>query len=110
MYQVVFVYPDLSEIVVDANGGESILEVAEKHHIALKGACGGNLACASCHVIIDEKWFDIVDDACSPSEREEDLLELAPGLVPNSRLACQIKMCEALNGIRIIIPERNRNL
>ncbi|MCP4356062.1 MAG: 2Fe-2S iron-sulfur cluster binding domain-containing protein [Proteobacteria bacterium] len=110
MYKVIFINKDLTETEAVAEEGQSILEVAEENGISLKGACGGNVACGTCHVIVDEKWFDIVEKTCPASEKEDDVLDHVPELTQNSRLACCIKMRKELDGVRLAIPERNRNI
>jgi 2Fe-2S ferredoxin len=105
---VVFINKETgSEQIVDAPIGLSILEIAHKNNIDLEGACEGSLACSTCHVIIDPKFYKLLD---SPSEEEEDMLDLAFGLQATSRLGCQIIMSEDLNGIRIIVPTATRNI
>ncbi|VDD87911.1 unnamed protein product [Enterobius vermicularis] len=72
-----------------ANIGDTLLEVVENNDIPLDGfgACGGALACCSCHVILEKSHYERVPP---PSEEELDLLDLSPALEEHSRLACQI--------------------
>ena len=72
-------------MVVEAETGTSILELAHEHHIEMESACGGVCACTTCHCIIRE-GFDSLSEA---SDDEEDLLDRAWGLTPVSRLSCQ---------------------
>jgi ferredoxin len=69
---------------------------------AATGACEGQLACSTCHIYVDEKYFKLLPEM---EEEEEDMLDLAWGLEDNSRLGCQIKMTPALDGLTITIPE-----
>jgi 2Fe-2S ferredoxin len=92
---------------VEAETNSTILEVAEKNNIPLKGACEGNGVCGTCHVIIDEKGFTKLDDM---DEQEEDTLDLVPELNHCSRLACKIKLTKKMDGLIINIPAQNRNL
>lgn len=92
---------------VKAETGSTILEIAEEHGIPLKGACEGNGACGTCHVIIDEKSFAKLDDM---DEQEEDTLDLVPELNHCSRLACKVKLTKEMDGLVIKIPSQNRNL
>ena len=71
--------------VVDAEAGETILDVALRHHIEIEHACEKSCACTTCHVIV-RKGFDSLEE---PSEIEEDLLDQAWGLEADSRLSCQ---------------------
>ena len=107
MAKLIFVESDGKEKIVEAEIGLSILEIAHKNHIDLEGACEGSLACSTCHIILDEKDFDKLDEA---SEEEEDMLDLAHGLTHTSRLGCQIIMSQDLDGLKIIVPSGTRNI
>lgn len=92
---------------VEAPDGLSVLEIAHKHDLDLEGACEGSLACSTCHVICDKEWFDALPTA---TEDEEDMLDLAFGLTPTSRLGCQIVMTPELDGLSVKLPAATRNL
>ena len=83
----------------------SILEIALGHDIDIDHACGGVCACSTCHVVVEQGG-----ESCNEQlEAEEDMLDLAPGLTPDSRLGCQC----IPNGsvpVRVRVPEWNRNL
>jgi 2Fe-2S ferredoxin len=102
-----FVYQDGKELVVDAPLGVSVLEIAHKNHVPLEGACEGSLACSTCHVVIDQAFYDKLKPA---TEDEEDMLDLAFGLTHTSRLGCQILMSDALDGLRVLLPAATRNM
>ena len=107
MPKMTFIDPrDHSRTEVDAPVGLSVLEIAHRNHIELEGACGGSLACATCHVIVDASWYGKLSTA---TEDEEDMLDLAFGLTQTSRLGCQIIMSEALDGLCVTLPV-SRNL
>ncbi|ACI99016.1 ferredoxin family 2Fe-2S iron-sulfur cluster binding protein [Rhodospirillum centenum] len=101
MPKMVFVETDGTRREVEAPLGLSILEVARRHDIDLEGACEGSLACSTCHVIVDPQWYDLLPDA---SEDEEDMLDLAFGLTKTSRLGCQIRITEELDGLVVRLP------
>ncbi len=107
MYKMTFVLPDGTPKDVDAPEGLSVLEVAHRNGIDLEGACEGSLACSTCHVIVDQDYFDKLDE---PTEDEEDMLDLAFGLTHTSRLGCQITMCEEMDGLRVTLPSATRNM
>jgi len=107
MVKIIFVLKDGEEKVVDAPVGLSVLEVAHDNEIDLEGACEGSLACSTCHVVIDESFFDKLPEA---SEDEEDMLDLAFGLTRTSRLGCQIKITEELEGLKVRLPAATRNM
>ena len=107
MPKVIFITPDEQKVEVEGQNGLSILEIAHKNNIPLEGACEGSLACSTCHGIIDEKHFSLLD---SPKDDEEDMLDLAFGVSATSRLCCQITMTDDLDGIIIKIPKNTRNV
>jgi len=107
MPQVTFVYPDGHEQLVDAPDGISLLEVAHQNDVPIEGACEGSLACSTCHVIVDQAFYDQLPEA---SEDEEDMLDLAFGLTHTSRLGCQIMMNPSLDGLRVSLPSATRNM
>ncbi len=92
---------------VDAPVGLSVLDIAHRNDIDIEGACEGSLACSTCHVIIDPDDYRRLPDA---SEDEEDMLDLAFGLTPSSRLGCQIIMTESLDGLTVTLPRETRSL
>ena len=107
MPNMTFVYPDGTEKTVDAPMGLSVLEIAHQNDIPLEGACEGSLACSTCHVVVEETYYNQLPEA---TEDEEDMLDLAYGLTHTSRLGCQIIMNEQLDGLRVRLPEATRNM
>lgn len=107
MPKVTYVLPDGSERTIDVPAGLSLMEAAHQNDIPLEGACEGSLACSTCHVIVDEQYFDMLDE---PTEDEEDMLDLAFGLTATSRLGCQIKASDDLEGLRVTLPKETRNI
>ena len=101
MPKMTFLHTDGSRLEVDAALGLSILEVAREHDINIEGACEGSLACATCHVIVATDQFDLLPEI---SEDEEDMLDLAFDLTRTSRLGCQIRITEALDGLTVTLP------
>lgn len=87
--------------------GTTVLEAAHNNDIDLEGACEGSLACSTCHVVVDKEHYDMLKD---PSEDEEDMLDLAFGLTPTSRLGCQIILTKELDGITLVVPDETRNI
>ncbi len=107
MPRMTFIGPDGSAHEVNAPVGHSLLQIAWDNGIDIEGACEGAMACSTCHVIVDPNWYDRLDE---PTEDEEDMLDLAPGLKPTSRLGCQIIITEALDGLVVHLPGSTRNL
>ncbi|KAI9199772.1 Sucrase/ferredoxin-like-domain-containing protein [Polychytrium aggregatum] len=82
--------------------GMSLMEFAKSKEIpSIEGACGGNLECATCHVIVDPSFVSKIPP---PSDSEEDMLEYAVGRAENSRLSCQIKANKDIDGIVFHVP------
>lgn len=104
---ITFVEPDGEEYEVEAEIGDHFLDVAHDNDIELEGACGGELACSTCHVIMEQEYFDKLDEM---DEEEEDMLDLAMGLTDTSRLACQVCASPELNGMRLTIPAETSDL
>ena len=104
---VIFVKPDGAETHVTGEPGTTLLELAQSVGIDIEGACEGNMACSTCHLIVEEKFFDLLPDA---SEDEEEMLDLASGLKRTSRLGCQVEATVELNGIRLFVPQNSRNM
>jgi 2Fe-2S ferredoxin len=111
-----FHHKDGSVQSVEAANGLSIMEVAVKNKVAgIEGACGGSLACATCHVYVHPDWWDKVMPGYTPpcpppqgggeiSDEENDMLDLAFDLRKNSRLSCQIIVRDDLDGLILALP------
>lgn len=96
-----FIARDGTATIVAANPGDRLLDAAQAHGQPLEGTCEGQLSCATCHVIVDPADFPRLPPA---SEDEEDMLDLAPSATRTSRLACQIRLTDALDGLTVRIP------
>lgn len=107
MIKVTFINADGDVQNVEAEAGQGLLEVAQAAGQPLEGTCEGQMACSTCHVIIDKDWFDKLPRAV---EDEEDMLDLASGARRTSRLSCQIILAEELDGIVVHIPAESRNM
>ena len=107
MPTMIFIERDGTRREVEAPLGLSVLEIAHKHGIDIEGACEGSLACSTCHVIVDPGWFRRL---ATPTEDEEDMLDLAFGLTETSRLGCQIVMTPVLDGLVVRLPAGTNNL
>ncbi|EDL48893.1 2Fe-2S iron-sulfur cluster-binding protein [Erythrobacter sp. SD-21] len=94
---------------VDAEGepGDSLLRVAQAAGMPLEGTCEGQMACSTCHVVVDKEWFARLPEA---SEEEEDMLDLAAGVRRTSRLSCQIVLTEELHGLTVSIPAQSHDM
>lgn len=106
--EVKFVSAD-GEIITNAsaNVGDNLLTLAQIHDQPLEGTCEGQMACSTCHVIVDANDFDKLPEA---SEMEEDMLDLAAGVKRTSRLACQITLTQDMDGMSVRIPAESHNM
>lgn len=107
MPKMKFIETDGTVKEVEAPLGLSVLEIAHRNEIDLEGACEGSLACSTCHVVVDNEWFELLP---ASTEDEEDMLDLAFGLTHTSRLGCQIIMSEELDGLTVRLPSATRNM
>lgn len=83
--------------------GTTLMRAATDNRVpGIDGDCGGNCACATCHVYVDPDWSDRVG---ARTATEKDMLNLVADLHSNSRLACQITLTDALNGLVVNLPE-----
>jgi ferredoxin, 2Fe-2S len=106
MVKIVYVEQDGARREVDAAPGTNLMEAAVKNGIAsIEGECGGALACATCHVYVPEEWRALTGEA---SEDEIEMLEFAVEPDARSRLGCQIKVTEEMDGLTIFTPVSQR--
>ncbi len=105
MPKITFILKDNTEKVIDAPVGLSLMEVAVKNGIAaIEGACGGSLACATCHLYVKPEWWDKCLQDGEKSDEEEDMLDLGFDVRKMSRLCCQIMVTDELDGLIVAIP------
>jgi 2Fe-2S ferredoxin len=103
MAKITFIQHDGSEQSYDGKTGLSVMEVAVKNNVpGIDADCGGACACATCHVYVDAAWLEKTGDKTA---MEESMLDFAEGVEPNSRLACQIKIADGLDGLVVRLPE-----
>ncbi len=107
MVRVTFQTAEGGRIEAVGEIGLPLLEVAQAAGMPLEGTCEGQMACSTCHVVIPREWFDRLPRA---SEDEEDMLDLAAGVRPTSRLSCQIALTADLDGIEVRIPGESRDM
>ena len=89
---------------IEAQAGSTVMEAAIRNGVPeIAAECGGGCACATCHVYVEEKWVERTGKA---SDQEEDMLDFAYKVQPNSRLCCQIKVTPDLDGLVVITPDR----
>lgn len=102
MAKITFVQPDGTQQTVTAAAGVTVMEAAKINRIAgIEAECGGACACATCHIYVQEAWVDRVG---KPAPMEEDMLDFAFDVRAVSRLSCQIKVTEVLDGLVVSVP------
>ena len=103
MPKITYIEHNGTEYAVDVKKGLSVMEGAVKHNVpGIDADCGGACACATCHVYVDEAWREKVGEA---SAMEESMLDFAENVEPNSRLSCQIRVTDELDGLVVRMPE-----
>lgn len=104
MAKITYVTHNDEKFEVDAPNGSTVMENAIKNAVpGIEAECGGACACATCHVYVDEAWSEKTG---SPEAMEEDMLDFAYDVRPTSRLSCQIKVSDELDGLVVSVPER----
>lgn len=106
MPNITFLHKDGSEQTVEFDENWSIMQVAVENKIkGIEGACGGAMACATCHVYVHPDWQSRVEAQDNEqSDEEEDMLDMAIDVRDPSRLGCQIKLTSALDGLIVALP------
>jgi 2Fe-2S ferredoxin len=104
MAKITYIDKDGTARNVNAEPGATVMETAIRNSIpGIEAECGGACACATCHVYVDEAWAEKVGKA---APMEEDMLDFAFDVRPTSRLSCQIKVSDALDGLVVHTPAR----
>ena len=103
MAKITYIEHDGSEHVIDVKNGLTVMEGAVKNNVpGIDADCGGACACATCHVYVDGAWQGKTGEK---SAMEESMLDFAENVEPNSRLSCQIKVSDELDGLVVRMPE-----
>jgi len=104
MARILFIAHDGTQYPLEAASGSTAMENAIRHDVpGIDADCGGACACATCHVYVDDAFLDRLP----PMEAmEEDMLDFALDVRPNSRLSCQIRVTDALDGLTLQVPAR----
>ena len=104
MVKINFIEADGTTHNTEGEVGSTVMETAIRNAVpGVVAECGGACTCATCHVYVGEKWFEAVG---GPSMMEEDMLDFAYDVRDTSRLSCQIKVTDVLDGLTVHVPER----
>ena len=100
--RVVFKTPTGATQEVDARAGLTVMEVAVNAGVpGIDGECGGGCSCATCHIYVEGDWVDRLDPA---EDYERDLLDCLEDVRPNSRLSCQLRLNQQMDGLKVVVP------
>ncbi len=89
------------ETVLQGQPGDSVMQLARTAGLPVLGECNGSLACATCHMVVDPAWTGRLPPV---SDEEEAMLDTVFDLSPTSRLSCQLRLSETLDGLRARLP------
>ncbi|MBN9079992.1 MAG: 2Fe-2S ferredoxin [Rhizobiales bacterium 62-17] len=104
MPKITFIDASGTSRTVEADVGSTVMETAIRNNVpGIDAECGGACACATCHVYVDEAWVEKLPKA---SSIEEDMLDFAYDVRPGSRLSCQIKVTNEIDGLTVATPEQ----
>ncbi|EPB69422.1 2Fe-2S iron-sulfur cluster binding domain protein [Ancylostoma ceylanicum] len=103
---ITYVLRDGTKKHIRGKVGDNVMYLSHRYNIELEGACEASCACSTCHVYVDQAYYDKLDE---PKEEEDDMLDQAPALRHNSRLGCQIILRKDLDGITVTLPPITRN-
>ena len=104
MPKITFKDPSGNSKTIEIENGLSVMEGAIQNDISgIDADCGGGMACATCHVYVEEKWFDKLPKA---EDAEVDMIDMAHEPKKNSRLSCQLIITDELNGLVVTTPEK----
>lgn len=102
MTKITFIEPNGTAYETEAEAGSTVMETAVRNAVpGIVAECGGACTCATCHVYVDEAWTEKVG---GPSVMEEDMLDFAFDVRDTSRLSCQIKVRDELDGLVVHVP------
>ncbi len=104
MAKIVYTNHQGNSKTIEVENGLSVMEGAIQNDIpGIDADCGGSMACATCHVYVEEKWLDKLSKA---EEGENDMIDMAFEPKKNSRLSCQIIVSDELDGLEVTTPEK----
>lgn len=101
---ITFIEPDGTRREIEAENGSTLMETAIRNGVrGIVAECGGACTCATCHVYVEDEWFGATG---GPSPMEEDMLDFAFDVRETSRLSCQVRISDELDGLVVNVPSR----
>ena len=104
MAKITYITSDAKVHEIEVQNGLTVMEGAVQNDIpGIDADCGGGMACATCHVYVQDEWYDKLS---TKEDGEEDMLDMAFEPKTNSRLSCQIIVSDELDGLEVNIPSK----
>ena len=104
MTKITYIENNGKEHTVDVQNGLTVMEGAVQNDIpGIDADCGGSMACATCHVYVNDEWYNMLDEK---TEGEDDMIDQAYDPKKNSRLSCQITVSDKIEGLVVHLPEK----
>ena len=104
MAKITYIDKDKNKKIVEVADGLTVMEGAVQNDIpGIDADCGGSMACATCHVYVQDEWFNKIESA---TDAEQDMIDMAYEPKKNSRLRCQIIVSDKLDGLVVTTPEK----
>ena len=104
MPKITYITHDNQNYTIDVQNGLTVMEGAIQNDIpGIDADCGGGMACATCHVYVEDSWFNKIPKA---EEAEQDMIDMAYKPKKNSRLSCQIVVSDEISGLIVTTPEK----
>ena len=104
MAKITYIDHNNHSVTVEVENGLSVMEGAVQNNIpGIDGDCGGGMSCATCHVYVQDEWFNKIEKA---TDAEQDMIDMAYEPKKNSRLSCQIIVSDKLDGLVVTTPEK----
>jgi|TARA_B100001778_G_scaffold38510_1_gene27849 2Fe-2S ferredoxin len=104
MAKITFIDKDGNQKKIEIENGLTVMEGAIQNNITgIDADCGGSMACATCHVYVQDEWFNKIDKA---EDAEQDMIDMAYEPKKNSRLSCQLIVTDQLDGLVVTTPEK----
>ena len=104
MPKITYITHDNNKHTIDVDNGLTVMEGAVQNDIpGIDADCGGGMACATCHVYVEDSWLNKLPE---PEDAEKDMIDMAYEPKKNSRLSCQIIVSDEINGLTVTTPEK----
>ena len=104
MAKIIYITHNDEKHTVEVQNGLTVMEGAVQNDIpGIDADCGGGMACATCHVYVEEKWLNKLPKA---EDAEVDMIDMAFEPKKNSRLSCQLIVSDELNGLTVTTPSK----